>query len=99
MNASTLLARQGRSLLQVGVVFLLLASLEGFAIENLAAPQLGLSAHKLAGLQSVLLLALGLVWPKLDLGPAAARTAGMSRRLLKLSKRSLRIEIYAASVI
>ena len=31
------------------------------------------SAHKLAGLESVLLLALGLVWPGLKLGATASR--------------------------
>lgn len=75
MSASNLLSRQGRRLLQIGVGLLLFLSLEGFVIPQLAAPQLGLSAHKLAGLQSVLLLALGLVWPRLRLGAAASRIA------------------------
>jgi hydroxylaminobenzene mutase len=75
MNSSEILQRQGLRLLQLGVVLLLFVSLEGFAIPGLAAPQLGLSAHKLAGLQSVLLLALGLVWPRLALGAAVARIA------------------------
>ena len=72
---STNVFRQGHRLLQIGVILLLFASLEGFAIPELAAPQLGLSAHKLAGVQSVLLLAMGLVWPRLALGAAAARVA------------------------
>ena len=75
MSASSLLDRQSRRLLQIGVVFLLLTSFEGFAIPGFAAPQLGLSAHKLAGLQSVLLLALGLAWPRLRLGAEASRAA------------------------
>src|SRR5262249_49151517 len=54
---------------------LLLVSFEGFIIPQLAAPHLGLSAHKLAGLQSVLLLALGLAWPKLDLSRGMSRIA------------------------
>lgn len=72
---SELLARQGRRLMQVGIVLLLFLSFEGLAIPSLHAPQLGLSAHKLAGLQSILLLALGLVWPRLALSEAAARAA------------------------
>ena len=73
--ASILLSRQSQRLLQIGVALLLLLSLEGFAIPHLAAPLLGVSAHKLAALQSVLLLALGLVWPKLNLSAAISRIA------------------------
>lgn len=76
MNAdSIVLSRQGQRLLQIGVALLLLLSLEGFAIPYLAAPQPSVSVHKLAALQSVLLLALGLVWPKLNLGAATSRIA------------------------
>ncbi len=75
MTASNTLSRQGNRLLQLGVALLLLLSLEGFVIPHLAAPHLGVSAHKLAGLQSVLLLALGLAWPRLNLGAATSRMA------------------------
>jgi (hydroxyamino)benzene mutase len=75
VNNSRTLSRQGHRLLQVGVVLLLLCSLEGFAIPYLAAPRLGLSAHTLSALQGVLLLALGLVWPRLRLGTVASRLA------------------------
>jgi hydroxylaminobenzene mutase len=70
-----MLARQGRRLLQLGVALILLISFEGFAIPYLAAPRLGLSAHSLGALEGVLLLAFGLVWPRLDLGPRAAGIA------------------------
>jgi hydroxylaminobenzene mutase len=66
---------QGHRLLQIGVVLLLFASFEGFGISYFAAPAIGLAAHRLSALQSVLLLALGLVWPRLKLGAAASRTA------------------------
>jgi hydroxylaminobenzene mutase len=69
------LARQSHRLLQIGVGLLLFASFEGFVIPSLAAPRLGLSAHTLSALQSVLLLALGLVWPRLNLGEVASRIA------------------------
>ena len=75
MNASTVRSRQGHRLLQVGVVLLLFSSVEGFAIPNMAAARLGLSAHTLSALQAVLLLALGLVWPRLNLEAAASRIA------------------------
>jgi hydroxylaminobenzene mutase len=69
------LARQGQRLLQIGVGLLLFASFEGFVIPSFAAPRLGLSAHTLSALQSVLLLALGLAWTRLNLGDAASRVA------------------------
>jgi (hydroxyamino)benzene mutase len=68
MNLPTVLSRQGHPLLQVGVALLLFTSFEGFAIPYVAAPRLGLSVHTLGGLEVVLLLALGLLWPKLNLG-------------------------------
>jgi hydroxylaminobenzene mutase len=75
MTSSELLSRQGQRLLQTGVALLLFVSLEGFVIPRLAAPNLGLSAHRLGGLQSVLLIALGLVWPRLKLGAVPSRIA------------------------
>ena len=75
MNSSPLLSRQGHRLLQIGVALFLFSSFEGFVIPYFAAPRLGLSAHTLSALQGVLLLALGLVWPRLNLGAMAARIA------------------------
>jgi hydroxylaminobenzene mutase len=70
-----MLSRQGHRLLQVGVALFLFTSLEGFAIPYVAAPRLGLSVHTLSALQGVLLLALGLMWPRLNLG---ATTSGIA---------------------
>lgn len=50
-------------------------SIEGFVIPYFAAPRLGLSAHTLSALQSVLLLALGFTWTRLNLGHVASRVA------------------------
>lgn len=75
MDSSSPLSRQGHRLLQIGVALLLFSSFEGFAIPYLAAPRLGLSVHTLSALQSVLLVALGLLWPKLNLGAAMSRIA------------------------
>jgi hydroxylaminobenzene mutase len=72
MNA---LARQSQRLLQLGIGLLLFASFEGFVIPYFAAPRIGLSAHTLSALQSVLLLALGLAWTRLSLGDIASRVA------------------------
>jgi len=70
-----LIARQGLRLLQIGVVPFLFTSFEGFAIPYFAVPNLGRSVHTLSGFVGVLLLALGLVWPRLHLGAAGARVA------------------------
>ena len=74
-SSYVLLARQGRRLLQIGVLLFLLTSFEGFAIPSMASPPLGRSTHSLAALFAVILLALGLAWPMLRLGPAASRIA------------------------
>jgi hydroxylaminobenzene mutase len=75
MNRSELLSRQGHRLLQLGVALFLFTSLEGFFVPYFAVPNLGRSVHTLAAFSGVLLMAMGFVWPRLDLGMTAARTA------------------------
>jgi (hydroxyamino)benzene mutase len=75
MNSSEMLSRQGRYLLQLGVVLFLFTSFEGFIIPALAAPNLGRSVHTLSGFVGVLFLAMGLMWPMLKLGATASRIA------------------------
>jgi (hydroxyamino)benzene mutase len=72
---SELIDNQGRRLLQVGVALLLYSALEGFVVPIFASPRIGLSVHTLSAYQAVLLLAIGLLWPKLGFGPRAARFA------------------------
>src|SRR5262249_345542 len=60
---------------QIGVAFFLLTSLWGFFVSALPSPQLGRSVHTLAALQGVMLIALGLLWPKLRLGVTGAGAA------------------------
>jgi hydroxylaminobenzene mutase len=68
MASNTLLSRQSQYLLQLGIVFILFSSLEGFVIPVLASGRIGLSVHTLSALQGVFMLAVGLLWPKLRLG-------------------------------
>lgn len=75
MNTLTLLQYQSQRLLQIGVVLFLYSSLDGFAIPFLASPRIGLSVHTLSALQAVMLLAIGLLWPKLRLSPRALKIA------------------------
>jgi len=74
-NVNSSLRHQGQRLLQMGIVFILYSSLEGFVIPHFGSPRVGLSTHTLGALQGVLLLALGLVWPKLSLRAIASRVA------------------------
>ena len=62
-------------MLQIGVALFVFSALEGFAIPTFPAPRLGLSVHTLSALQGVMLLGLGLVWPRLKLGVTTSRVA------------------------
>jgi hydroxylaminobenzene mutase len=75
MSQPDLLSRHGHYLLQIGVGLFLFTSFWGFAIHHVAEPRLGLSVHTLSGTEGVMLLALGLAWPKLRLRSAASRAA------------------------
>jgi (hydroxyamino)benzene mutase len=75
MNASTMLSRQGHRLLQLGVALFLFTSFQGFAVPYFTAPNLGRSVHTLSAFSGVLLLTLGLMWPRLNLGAATLRIA------------------------
>jgi len=72
MDVPNPLMHQGHRLLQIGVTLLLFTSFEGFAIPLFTVPLLGRSAHSLSALLAVILIALGLSWPRLNLGRAAS---------------------------
>jgi (hydroxyamino)benzene mutase len=73
MNSSLL--RQGRWLLRIGILFILYSSVEGFVIPYFASSRIGLSVHTLGALEAILLLALGLLWPRLELRGFKSRVA------------------------
>ena len=75
MNASNIVSRQGHRMLQIGIVLFVFSGLEGFVIHSLPSPSLGRSVHTLSGLQGVITLALGLLWPKLNLRATASQIA------------------------
>ena len=75
MEISSVLARQGQRLLQIGIGLLLFSSLEGFAIPHLGSPRIGLSVHTLSAYQGVLLLTQGFLWTRLKLGVTASWVA------------------------
>src|SRR5262245_55573198 len=75
MNPPNLLPRQAHRLLQLGIALLLFTSFEGFAVPYLSAPHLGRSVHTLCGLSAILMVALGLMWSRLELGVGSLRIA------------------------
>jgi len=62
-------------MLQIGIALFVFSGLEGFAIPHLPVPLLGRSVHTLSGLQGVMIMALGLFWPRLKLDARASRAA------------------------
>jgi hydroxylaminobenzene mutase len=65
--------RQGRRLLQAGILLFLFALLVGLAVPRFAVPRLGLSAHLLGIMQGIFLMVTGVLWPKLRLTRATFR--------------------------
>ena len=65
MSPSSMLTRHRHRLLQLGVALFLFTSFEGFVVPYVAAPNLGRSVHTLSAFSGVLLLVLGLSWPRL----------------------------------
>ena len=74
VNSSTL-TRHGHRLVQVGVALFLFVTLQGLVIQNFAVPSLGRSAHTVALSSGLVLLGIGLIWPRLTLGATATRIA------------------------
>lgn len=75
MNVPYLLSRQGHSLLRIGVALFLFTCFEGFAVPYFQSPVVGRSLHTLSALFGLILLAFGLIWPRLRLGAAISRIA------------------------
>jgi hydroxylaminobenzene mutase len=74
-NSSILLSRQGHRLVQLGVALFLFVTLQGLVIQNFAIPSLGRSSHTLALSSGLVLLGIGLIWPRLTLGVTVTRVA------------------------
>jgi len=74
-SSATSLSRQGHRLVQLGVALFLFVTLQGLVIQNFAVPSLGRSAHTLSLSSGLVLLGVGVVWPRLSLGATATRVA------------------------
>ncbi|OQW61888.1 MAG: hydrogenase [Proteobacteria bacterium HN_bin10] len=60
-----------RALLRLGVLLFLFGLFTGFAVPMLAMPRMALASHLEGLMNGLLLMALGLMWPRLVLGPRA----------------------------
>lgn len=59
----------GHRLIQFGMVLFLLGLLVGFVIPVVENPRMGLTSHLEGIMNGIFLIALGLIWPRLALGP------------------------------
>lgn len=75
MTDHATIQRTGGRLLQAGAVLFLLGLLTGFTLPLMANPRMGLSSHLEGVINGILLLALGAIWVRLQLGPRARRFA------------------------
>ena len=66
-------SRQSQRLLQTGICLFLVAVLLGLAIQQFTVPRLALSAHLIGILQGIVLVVVGLLWPRLCLTPRQFR--------------------------
>lgn len=63
-----------RHLMQAGFLLFLMGLLVGFAVPAFTVPRMGLASHLEGVMNGMFLVLLGLVWPKLHLGPRARRS-------------------------
>lgn len=59
----------GHRLLRLGVLLLLIGLITGFVVPVVAIPRMGLASHIQGILNGMLLMILGIIWPKLQLSP------------------------------
>lgn len=73
MPDTTPQAMRGHRLIQLGMTLFLLGLLVGFGVPMLKNPRMGLSSHLEGVMNGMLLVILGLIWPRLRL-PRSAQT-------------------------
>lgn len=68
MNTTSPATAYDRWLLQLGALLFLIGLLTGFLVPVLALPRIGLSGHLQGVMNGLVLMVLGLIWPRLRLG-------------------------------
>jgi (hydroxyamino)benzene mutase len=77
MDTSGLKQRISRRLLSLGVLLLLLGLVSGLLIPILANPRMGLSSHVEGVMSGMLLILMGIIWPKLCLGDRSMKITSL----------------------
>jgi len=75
MNIQPPASGMSRRLIRCGVLLFLLGLLTGLIVPMLANPRMGLSSHLEGVMNGIVLVVLGLVWPRLRLARAASLAA------------------------
>jgi (hydroxyamino)benzene mutase len=75
MDVSGMKQDLSRRLMRLGVLLILLSLLTGLLIPVLANPRMGLTSHVEGIMSGMLLVVMGLIWPRLSLGSRAMTAA------------------------
>jgi hydroxylaminobenzene mutase len=77
MNTAALGQTLSHRLTFSGVLLMLFGLLTGLAVPKFANPRMGLASHVEGVMGGMLLTVLGLIWPRLKLGPHAMKAGGL----------------------
>jgi len=75
MNDHVARQRGGRRLIRCGILLFLLGLLTGFVVPTVANPRMALASHLEGVMNGIVLVVLGLVWPRLRLSGTAQTVA------------------------
>ncbi|MCG6537095.1 MAG: hydrogenase [Syntrophales bacterium LBB04] len=75
MDTESMEQRLSRRLISLGVVLFLLGLVSGLLVPILANPRMGLSSHVEGVMNGMLLILMGIIWPRLHLGNRAMKAA------------------------
>lgn len=77
IKTASIKQRISRRLLSLGVLLLLFGLLSGLLIPILANPRMGLSSHVEGVMSGMLLILMGIIWPRLRLGDRAMKVTSL----------------------
>lgn len=75
MDSAGMNQGMSRQLVRLGVLLILLGLVTGLLVSDLANPRMALASHIEGVLSGMLLVVMGLVWPRLNLGTGMLRAA------------------------
>jgi hydroxylaminobenzene mutase len=75
VDASELKQRLSHNLIRLGILLFMLGLVTGLAVQDLANPRMALASHVEGVLSGMLLIVMGLIWPRLNLGSGLLKAA------------------------